>query len=147
APVLSPWEYYSYKDHYHALKYEVVVGFTGEQRITWANGPYKAAFPDISVYRDKLLHILDVEEVLLGDKGYIGASHVLTPHKPAKTAEERRFDCNLNRARQDIERVNKRIKDWFLFATTYRSTDYDFHGYCFIVVCKILNLIFESDPL
>lgn len=147
APGDSHWEYYSHQDRSNALKYEVVVGFTGDQRIIWANGPYKAALPDRSVYLDKLLQNLESDEVLLGDKGYIGASNVITPHKHPRTADERRFDGKLDRAWQDIERVNRRIKDWTLCASIYRSTDYDFHGYCFVAVCKILNMIFENDPL
>lgn len=147
-PQYQPWQYWSGKDKFYALKYEVVVS-TKPKRIIWVNGPYKGAFSDISIFRHRLSFIVPPTKLLLGDKGYIGeSSRILAPYKGSNlTADQRRLNYKISRIRQDIERVNKRLKDWKLMEFKWRSGDYIFHGICVNVISRLLNLQFEINPL
>lgn len=146
-PSINQWEYYSYKDKFHALKYEVAISFHAP-RIIWVNGPYKGAVSDITIARDKLIPALDNGELCLADKGYVGeAQHILCPYKPPRNDYEHQVNYAINKKRQEIERINKRIKNFDCFSQEWRCQDYNFHEKCFVSVCKIVNILLEDEPL
>jgi hypothetical protein len=65
--------FYSKKDKFHALKYEVVVSNAPNQKIVWMAGPCLGVVSDIRISREGgLLDSLGFGEQLLGDKGYVG---------------------------------------------------------------------------
>ena len=68
-PQYYEWEYYSTKNKFHALKYEVAISMTSHQ-IIWINGPYKGSVHDMKIARDKFLKQLQATERALADKGY-----------------------------------------------------------------------------
>jgi len=139
-PPMRPWEYYSYKDRFHALKYEVAVSIKFP-KILWVAGPYKGAVSDIEIARQELLPSMKSCEVMLADKGYIGEpEHLLCPVKGATTDDDVRFNARHFRVRQLIERTNKRIKH-------FKCMGYEMNRKCFHIVCKLTNLTFEREPL
>lgn len=143
-PVLHAWEYYSVKDGFPALKYEVAISL--RNKIIWVNGPYKGAVSDIEVARDRLCFAMEINERALADKGYIGSGHFYCPHRGACTPDQKRENAKHNSVRQSIERCNKRIKN-FEICSRYRDRCFEFHGKCFNVVCRILNMAFCDNPL
>ncbi|KAJ3258366.1 hypothetical protein HK103_003654 [Boothiomyces macroporosus] len=135
-PTLECWQYWSGKDKFYALKYEIVVSYCKPKRIILVNGPYKGAYSDISVFRHRLTFMVPSTKLLIGDKGYVGeSSRILAPTKGLNiTPDQRRMNYKLSKKRQDIERVNKRMKDWRFMALEFRSHDYTFHVICVNVI-------------
>lgn len=90
------------------------------QKIIWVNGPYKGAVHDLTIARDKLTRQLGRREKAWGDPAYIGDSHFITPYKPPK-GEQKTFNYNLAAVRQNIERLNRRIKQYNCFVNKWRA--------------------------
>lgn len=53
-PKLQPWAFYSAKDKFFTVKYEVVCSYKKPYKIIWLNGPFKGAVADIRIYREHL---------------------------------------------------------------------------------------------
>lgn len=146
-PRLDPHHCFSAKDGFHALKYEIACSFLPPYHIIWFNGPYKGAVADITIYRHRLKYMMQEDEYMLADKGYIGASKLITPVRSPETADELRLNSKVCRVRQHIERINKRIKDWRLAASCWRSFNYGSHQLCMSVICKLVNEMLVEEPL
>ena len=81
-PPVSSWEYWSAKDQAYALKYEVVVSLSPNQRIVWVEGPIIGPHSDLTIFRHHLKKSLTSGEKLIADKGYIGEpNHLLTARR------------------------------------------------------------------
>lgn len=65
------------------------------------------------------------------------------------TAEEKKANEMLMSLRQDIERINKRVKHFGVMSGVWRgdSRDLFYNSECVHVVCKITNLIMCDEPL
>jgi len=147
-PRNAPWSFYSAKDKFHALKYEVVCSPKKPVKIIWLSEPYAGSHSDITIYRHRLKWCLDEDEYLLADKGYVGASHIIHPYKGRRlTPDQKRINWKISRVRQKIERINKRIKDWRLASRCWRSSDHHFHYLCMKVICKLVNIMLKEEPL
>lgn len=138
--------FYSAKDKFHALKYEVVVSAQKPYSILWVNGPFPGSTHDIMIARVKLVGKLG-NEVLLADLGYLGEDCFLTPIKEASTSDERAINLRMHKLRQAVERANKRLKDWDVNGVLWRSSDHAFHGTCFLTVSKLVQFNFRFEPL
>ena len=107
-PTLLDWQYYSMKDKFHALKYEVAVSFNPSAKIIWVKGPYKGAPSDIRIAREALVPALRQRgEKMLADKGYLGDRDVLVcPIKEYAniplTQQDRSFNRKLNSFRNQL---------------------------------------------
>ena len=62
--------YWSSKDHFYALKYEVGVSLGSHNRIVHVSKAYRGAFADINISRNELLPKTPANERFLMDKGY-----------------------------------------------------------------------------
>ena len=64
--------WFSHKFNGPALRYEVAVSINGGD-IVHTNGPFPAgAWPDITIFRDELIHKLEEDEMIEADRGYKG---------------------------------------------------------------------------
>jgi hypothetical protein len=74
-------------------------------------------------------------------KGYYGEdSAIVTPFRGKNLSEEEKdYNFRLNKNRQIIEKVNKRLKI-FAIVSEWKRLDYDFHSICAHVVSKLTNL-------
>lgn len=144
-PQISEWEYWSGKKNKHTLKYELVCSFIHPQ-IVWCNGPFKGSVHDLTIARSDLIHLLNEGEALLADKAYLGEECFITPHRPARTETEKQFDAIVNKHRQRIERINKRIKHFRSVKEIWRH-DISLHHFVFIVVTHITNINLIEKPL
>lgn len=141
------WEYYSFKDRFHAIKTEIAVSFRLPHKIIWVSTGYKGVVSDIRIARDGFTDFLGPGQFALADLGYLGEpDKLLTPIKGPKTNEELRFNSVHHSKRQIIERLNRRIKI-FEVAKIWNRRDYDLHGICISVICKITNLKLKYEPL
>jgi hypothetical protein len=114
---------------------------------------YRGAYADINISREELLPKSTVNERFLMDKGYQDNAEprFLSPVKEygqALTQEESEFNNALNLKRQVVERANKRIKDFEAMRVRWRhGHGHELHEISFTVVCKLLNVMFEYEPL
>jgi len=77
-PFWTGW--FSHKFEGPGLRYDVAVSIKGG-KVVWINGPFPAGkWPDISIFREALIHMLDVGEKAIADKGYRGEDeHIVIP--------------------------------------------------------------------
>eukprot|EP00211_Chloroparvula_japonica_P017523 CAMPEP_0119133718 /NCGR_PEP_ID=MMETSP1310-20130426/13519_1 /TAXON_ID=464262 /ORGANISM="Genus nov. species nov., Strain RCC2339" /LENGTH=264 /DNA_ID=CAMNT_0007124419 /DNA_START=90 /DNA_END=881 /DNA_ORIENTATION=+ len=117
-PDQKPWTYCSSKYKY-SLKYEIASAI-GEPKVVWCDGPFKGCAHDVSVSKDSGLASLLREhgEMAATDKLYRGeptADIFLRPvsGKPRKlTSEQRAYNFQVYSARQTVERVIGRLKQF-----------------------------------
>jgi hypothetical protein len=150
-PGFNERSYYSAKDKFHALKYEVAVSLNPDARIIWLCGPFVGSASDITIAREYLVPLLEAgNETMLADKGYIGEDVLICPIKENANAPlgARSIDFNLklNKTRQIIERTNKRLKHFKALSSVWRH-DNDLNKRCFGIIGRITNLCFSYEPL
>lgn len=129
--------FYSGKHKKHVLKYEVVVSLNGV--IVWVSKSFFGKIHDSKV--SKFSGIVESlgQEIILGDKAYIGDDNFLTPSKAPKTEEEMIFNNIQNRIRVKIENVFSAIKKFSILKGNYRG-DLSDHYYYFLLICNLYNL-------
>ena len=82
-------DWYSHKFKGSGVQYKVVVGIKGGD-IFWIKGPMHCGeWPDISIFRQALVHYLDDDERVEADNGYNGEApqHCKVP-RPLYTDEQ-----------------------------------------------------------
>lgn len=149
---MNEWEFYSPKDKYHALKYEVAVSLNPNSRIVWLSGPFKGAAADVTIARRELIPLLRRDgEQMLADMGYEGPVELISPFKAYAGARltnaQIRHNTDLQRERLIIERANHRLKIFGVLGGIWRHHDIEYNALCCRVVAKITNVIFLFQPL
>lgn len=131
-PFSKGW--YSHKFHGPAVRYEVAVSINGGD-IVHINGPFQCGFyPDITIFRTKLMGMLEDGEFVEADKGYRGEpTKVRVPVDYQSSAEKRQKAL----ARTRHETVNKRFKQFNILGNRFR------HHVSFGDM-KLHKLVFES---
>ena len=142
SPFSPMW--YSHKFHGLGLRYEVAVSIKGGD-IVWVNGPYACgSWPDISIFREKLMKKLLHGEMVEADRGYRGEpTKIRTPIDAATPAEK----VMKARARACQETANKRFKQFGILKHVFRH-DIRKHKMVFESVAIITQLsIQHGEPL
>jgi hypothetical protein len=145
-------QFWSFKDKYYALKYELGVSLGDATRIVYLSPAYRGGFADVNIAQAQLLPILSPEEYVVMDKGYQldAEPRFLTPFKEfvnnPLSEEQLEFNRLIHVNRQIVERVNKRVKHFQAFNTQWRHS-IDFHEICFSVACKLTNIFLEFEPM
>ena len=126
-PFSKRW--YSHKFNGPGLRYEVAISID-KDGILWTNGPFPAGqYPDIKIFRQALRSLLEPNEKVIADKGYIGEPDDVVIH---------RDDMNsLYRARH--ETCNKRFKQFNILKNVFRH-DLEKHGIVFHCVAVLTQL-------
>ena len=153
-PSTAPaYEFYSAKDKFHALKYEIVVSVGKNQQIVWVRGPCKGAVNDMKIFKTGLKAMLEPGEKLLADLCYVGKEEEDRLITGAKadcgrfiTDEELKHIARMNSLRQDIERVNSRLKVFNMNTKVWRHS-HEKHEVALKVLCRIMKLYYEDSPL
>lgn len=133
-PFNSRW--YSHKFKSSGLRYEVAVCIqTGW--IVWVNGPYPCGrWPDIKIFRHKLIHKLENHEKVEADLGYRGQpDSVRTPHSACSMADKRAS----GQARARHETINGRLKSFKCLSTKFRGR-LDKHATFFAAVAVFVQV-------
>lgn len=144
-PSDMPWEYYSFKDKFHALKFEVAIRYK-DPRIIWVSDAYKGAVSDITIAREEFKGKQDPGELALADLGYMGENdHFLVPYKGPKDKYGREVNYVIQRKRQEIERITQRIKNFSCFRQEWRGHDYDFHQKCLCQCARLLIFYWKMN--
>jgi len=142
----KPWskKWYSHKFKGPGVRYEIAICIqTG--KIVWINGPYPCgAWPDMKIFRHRLIHRIPDGERVEGDKGYRGAPNkVRTPGMAVSKADARAKQ----RAAQRHETINRRLKQWGCLKQVFRH-DINRHGVYFgcVAICTQVALR-NGEPL
>lgn len=137
--------FWSGKDKFHALKYEVIVSLGKYCKIVYISGSWAGSVHDITIARQSSLLKLENGEKVVADLGYIGQDYqIITPleNTTFQNALQNRLMSNL---RQNVERMNNRIKI-FHSAREWRGRREN-HQEVFFACCYITNLELEVTPL
>ena len=148
-PHHEAWQYISGKNEW-SVKYEIVCSI-GDPKIIWLAGPFKGSAADSTISEfSHVKHQLLPNESLLADQGYRGdLVSFLVPlpgHRNTLDADQKAQNYLIYSARVAIERVIQRISTFYVFSGVWRAS-FTLHKKCAKVVCKLLNLFFEFEPL
>lgn len=146
-PTYSPWQYWSAKDRFYAVKYEIAITAVEPKRIVSVVGPYKGSVSDLTIFREELEERMDEQERCVGDSAYIGADKVAAPFRNPQTRYERDYNHILHLVRQSVERMNHRLKVFGSLKSGWRNHDFDLHELAFKSACKIINEALREEPL
>ena len=139
----SPFDgkWFSHKFKGPGVRYEVGVGIQVPW-IVWINGPYPAGrWPDLSIARDVLHHVLGPGETYIADRGYFaGDAPSLTPNDPA--TDEQWNAWSVLRARH--ETLNSRLKNFNILSRKYRH-NLQRHGEVFWAVANVVQLDIQTE--
>jgi hypothetical protein len=147
-PHHEAWQYVTGRNKW-GIKYEIVCSI-GDPCIIWLAGPFKGSAADSTIASSSGIKLLLQNECLLADRAYRGdllsflvplPGHRLT-HDPDQKAQNYLFHS----ARVAIERVIQRFSTFYVFCGIWRAT-FLLHKKCAKVVCKLLNLFFDYEPL
>eukprot|EP00977_Amphora_coffeiformis_P007617 scaffold1684_cov214-Amphora_coffeaeformis.AAC.1 len=133
--------WYSHKFKGPGVRYEVALSINGGD-IVHTNGPFMCGHnPDITIFRKKLIHKLEVGEMVEADKGYRGEpTKVRIPVDHINPGQKKQK----NRARARHETVNHHFKDFGVLRQIFRHpvTTYNMskHKAVFNAVVVIVQL-------
>ena len=147
-PEEHSWEYWTGKNTY-TLKYEVVCAI-GQPRIIWLSGPWKGNASDSTIASESGIKICLEGEALLADKIYKGdLVSFIVPQTGAYAslcADSKAYNFVVYSARQTVEWVIKRLKDFGMFNMRWRMSSL-LHWKCTISCGKLTNLFLIFEPL
>jgi len=133
---------YSGKKKRFMIKYELCCRLS-DRKIVWISGPYVGSNHDITIARTSgILNMVRPNEMLLGDKGYIGEEEFLCPIK-AKwenlTEEERDYNSKIAKIRVRVEHAFGKLKRLNCLSDIWRHSLQE-HEPVFTVCCHLMNL-------
>lgn len=132
--------WYSFKFKGPGLRYEVAISIRGGD-IVWINGPYACgSWPDISIFRERLIHLLRPGEMVEADRGYRGEPTKIRTPIDARNRRERKRKA-IARARH--ETCNRRFKQFGILKQVFRS-NISRHAIVFEAVAVITQLSIEN---
>jgi hypothetical protein len=145
---------FSGKKNNFTLKYQILVGvLTGE--ILHVHGPEHGSVHDTTIWKNSNVpaFLAQENETVLGDKGYVGCSGVLHPHKKAThpifndripfNQAQIDHNHNISKYRILIENVNSWIKNWSILSTVYRG-NLESHRDIFLTCCILTTMTSED---
>lgn len=151
-PVQIPTEfliqkhYYSGKKKKHTIKYEVAVQLDNG-RILWVGGAVPGSVHDVTMARTLgIFNHLVPGELIMGDKGYYGDEHFITPFKQPQTVQEAQWNSCINSVREIAEHTYCRIKTFNFTQQKWRH-DLELHPIAFKTLCHMLNIDLFFNPV
>jgi len=137
---------YSHKFRRPGLRYEIALCLlTGD--IVWSSGPHlPGLYNDLQIFRQELIHLLDDDERVEADDGYLGEcpNKCKCPGGPDHLKNRERLNA-IQRNRH--ETVNERFKNFGCMKNKFRH-DIEKHGQCFNCVVLLTQLeIWEGAGL
>lgn len=132
---------WSHKLNNAGLRYEIGVAVqTG--KIVWVNGPYPPGpWPDLRIFRHRLMHNLDENEFIVGDGGYKdGTTFVVSKYWGPEW-----FQTMTANVMSRHETINSRFKKFKILSTVYRH-GVDNHGDTFAAIANVVQIELETHP-
>ena len=137
--ILEPWpfsgKWYSHKFNGPGLRYEIGICIKTGDAVSYT-GPFECGtWPDLSIFRSRLKHMLGPCEHVVADKGYRGDLKVFTEDQAISFEHQH---C-MNVARGRHETFNGRMKAWGILKQIFRH-NIDKHHIAFRSVIVIEQL-------
>ncbi len=133
---------YSAKKKKHCIKYQLVVRIL-DGLIIAVEGPYMGSQHDLTIWKESAFRALFLEEdeLVLGDKAYIGHNQMIVPWKKNQIVYLWQWAFNLYLAhyRIVVEQTIGKIKFFKCFQTRWRN-ELELHPVAFYVVSHIVNI-------
>ena len=132
--------WYSHKHHKPCVAYEIGIHLF-QSRIVWVNGSFEAGDSDLNIFRkpDGLREKIPANNLVIGDKGYLGDNIISTPNR-LDNIHVKQFK---KRARARHEDVNGRIKTFAILSERFRHAIPN-HKIVFEAVCVITQYNMEN---
>jgi hypothetical protein len=142
--------FYSGKSKQHSVKYEIGVNIV-HGYVCWIAGAVPGSVHDITLSRTLGIvansHLLQPNEKVLGDKGYVGEPEViLTPIKNPVDHFEVGWNSFVNSFREIVEHAIARLKIFRCVSTKWRH-DIELHPVIFYLVSQIVNIDLCFHPI
>jgi transposase len=156
-PPTKPYRlrYYGGRKKRYCFKYQFWVSFP-HGRILSVWGPFPGATADATIFNATIPNLLGPGELVLGDKGYQGCPHTISPIKqprrtranpsPVLSPWQWEYNLRLRQRRVHVERTIGRIKRFGIFCSPFRHP-LEKHHLVMTVVTKIVNLELQTEPL
>jgi len=135
--------FFSYKSRSSGLRYEVGLCIrTGD--IVWVIGPFPPGdWVDVEIFRFALQYMLDENERVEADDGYIGEDPRLVK-VPASVWHDKEMAPVRGRVRHWQETANKRLKQFNVLAAKFYH-DIEFHRPCFMSCTVLTQLCINNN--
>lgn len=134
-------QYYSGKKKMHTLKNQFVVLPGGEDIVDIQIGKLGKT-SDINLFRETQ-DKFDAEQKFIGDKAYIGAEVIVTPHKKPRNAEisplQKEENKQLSSRRIGVEHMIRRVKIFRVAQDKFRLARHRY-GQIIMAVCGLVRL-------
>ena len=142
SPFCPGW--YSHKFKGPGLRYEVALSINGGD-IVHINGPFPCGhWPDISIFRQRLIHMLGPGEMVEADRGYRGEPTKVRIPVDYVTDGQKKMK---SRARARQETVNRRFKQFGALGRRFRHA-HNLHKIVFEAIVVVVQLeISNGAPL
>jgi hypothetical protein len=147
-PELEQWQFWVHYERCYCVKYEILCSF-GVPRIIGLTGPWKGAASDKGITLQTYAPVLKQGEKLMGDKSYRGDDVFMVPysgHRYNLESYQLAWNADVYSARQRVERLIKRLKQWKCTETRWRLS-LEFHSQCVRAAGKLTNLSLIFEPL
>jgi hypothetical protein len=137
-------KYFSHKFGKAGLDYEIAISVY-EQKVVWANGPFRAGKPDIEIFNDEGLRAkIPPGKKVIADRGYRGQYNLISIRNSLDTDEVRTFK---SRALSRHENFNYRMERYKVLDEAFRH-DFQKHKVGFDAVLVICQLELQNgSPL
>jgi len=129
------------------IKYEVGVQIVTGKIVYNSFEGMPASRHDIRMFRENgLVYKLAEDDMLMGDKGFIGHNKIITPFKGSNLGPKRvEFNALLSSVRIMVENVIGRVKIFGLLQTKWRH-EFSMHQVFFNLCCQITNISLDLEP-
>lgn len=143
-------KFWSEKFSVYGQKYEIAVGVQGNNtRIFWSNGPFPAAFHDITIAREfGFLDAITPGEYVIADKGYFGEVCFLTPWKRNQIVSplQEQWNYFVHSKRVLVENAIRRVKKYKCLKYKWRH-DLDRQALAWSAAVNLANVDIMFHPL
>lgn len=144
--------FYSNKKKYHSLKYQIIVDAI-HGKINNIYGPFCGSSHDTKVFnfwKTETNFALQMNEKLLGDKGYIGNLEIICPFKKPKNQDlplnQYIFNKIIGKIRCIVEQTIGRMKHFKVLSSVWRHKLAQ-HQIVTKLIAKIVNISIETQPI
>jgi len=139
-------KYYSGKKKKHMIKYVVLADILSGE-ILFISGSYCGSQHDLTIARKSgIMDMLQPNELIMGDKAYIGAENIICPIKVPINNLEKEWNSIINTHRVIVENTFGRVKNWKCLKIDWRH-DLHYHRPAFFAVCILINLDLFEHPI
>jgi hypothetical protein len=145
-PAQSQALFYSGKFKRHCLKYELAVSLNPVVPV-FVSGSFPGSYHDARISRQGgMLNLVEVDELILGDKAYVGVPHFVFPIRDAADAEQLELNRRISSVRIKVEHLIRRIRT-FDFSNVETRHDLNDHAVFMYALIEFVRIDLRFRPV